>query len=47
MKLPRKHFLDYPSYGRVIEGPLFKGIYEGLRQVYRGMQKRRNRVVES
>jgi hypothetical protein len=47
MKLPRKHFLDYPSYGRVIEGPLFKGIYDGLRQVYRGMQKRRNRVVES
>lgn len=44
MKLPRKSFSDYPSYGRVIEGPLFKGIYESLRKVYRSMQKRRNRA---
>ncbi|MGZ9234932.1 MAG: N-acetyl sugar amidotransferase [Anaerolineales bacterium] len=47
MKLPRKSFSDYPSYGRVIEGPLFKGIYDGLRNVYRLMQQRRNRAAES
>ena len=47
MNLPRKSFSDYPSYGRVIEGPLFKGVYDGLRNVYRSMQQRRNRVAES
>ncbi|HLO13849.1 MAG TPA: N-acetyl sugar amidotransferase [Anaerolineales bacterium] len=47
MNLPRKSFLDYPSYGRVIEGPLFKGIYDGLRNVYRSMQQKRNQAVES
>ena len=47
MRLPRKSFSDYPSYGRVIEGPLFKGIYDGLRNVYRSMQQRRNRLPES
>jgi hypothetical protein len=47
MNLPRKSFSDYPSYGRVIEGPVFKGIYDGLRNVYRAMQQRRNRVAES
>lgn len=47
MNLPRKRFSDYPSYGRVIEGPLFKGIYDGLRNVYRSMQQRRNRAAES
>jgi len=47
MNLPRRNFLDYPSYGRVIEGPLFKGIYDGLRNVYRSMQERRNHASES
>jgi hypothetical protein len=47
MNLPRKSFSDYPSYGRVIEGPLLKGIYDGLRNVYRSMQQRRNRAAES
>ena len=47
MRLPRKSFSDFPSYGRVIEGPLFKGMYDGLRNVYRSMQQRRNRVTES
>jgi N-acetyl sugar amidotransferase len=47
MRLPRKSFSDYPSYGRVIEGPLFKGIYDGLRNVYRSIQQRRNRIPES
>ena len=47
MNLPRKNFSDYPSYGRVIEGPLFKGMYDGLRNIYRSLQQRRNRVAES
>jgi hypothetical protein len=47
MNLPRKSFWDYPSYGRVIEGPMFKGIYDGLRNVYRSLQQRRNRAAES
>lgn len=47
MNLPRKSFSDYPSYGRVIEGPLFKGLYDGLRNVYRARQQRRNRALES
>lgn len=47
MNLPRKNFSDYPSYGRVIEGPLFKSVYDGLRHVYRSLQQRRNRVAES
>lgn len=47
MNLPRKSFSDYPSYGRVIEGPLFKGAYDSLRNVYRSMQQRRNRPLES
>ena len=44
MKLPRKHFLDYPSYARILEGPLFRGIYNGLRDIYRAGQKERNRM---
>lgn len=47
MELPRKNFSDYPSYGRVIEGPLFKRIYDGLRNVYRSMEQRRNHELES
>ncbi|MBI3151540.1 MAG: N-acetyl sugar amidotransferase, partial [Chloroflexi bacterium] len=47
MKLPRKNFWDYPSYTRVIEGPLFGGIYNGLRNMYRAMQQKRNRAQES
>ena len=45
MKLPRRNFWDYPSYARVMEGPLLKGIYNGLRNLYRTMQ--RNRTQES
>jgi hypothetical protein len=47
MNLPRKSFSDYPSYGRVLEGPLLKWIYDGLREMYRGMQQRRNHALES
>jgi hypothetical protein len=47
MNLPRRSFWDYPSYGRVIEGPLFKGMYDGLRNVYRAMQKRQNHAEGS
>lgn len=44
MNLPRKSYWDYPSYGRILEGPLLKGVYNGLRNLYRGMQRQRNRV---
>lgn len=47
MKLPLKKFWDYPSYARIVEGPLLKGIYNGLRNVYRAAQQRRNRRQES
>ena len=46
MKLPLKKFWDYPSYARIVEGPLLKGIYNGLRNVYRAAQQRRNRRQE-
>lgn len=47
MQLPRKDFWDYPSYTRVIEGPLLKGAYNGLRNLYRSLQQQRNRTQES
>jgi hypothetical protein len=47
MKLPRRKFGDYPSYARVIEGPLLKGMYDGLRNIYRTMQRQQNRSRES
>lgn len=47
MNLPRKSYWDYPSYGRILEGPLLKGVYNGLRNLYRGMQRQRNRVQEA
>jgi N-acetyl sugar amidotransferase len=47
MKLPRKSYWDYPSYGRILEGPLLKGIYTGLRNFYRGMQRQRNHARET
>ena len=46
MNLPKRDFQDYPSYGRILEGPLFGGLYGGLRNVYRAMQKRRIRARE-
>lgn len=46
MDLPRRSYWDYPSYGRVLEGPLFKTAYEGLRTVYRRMQQRQHSVQE-
>jgi N-acetyl sugar amidotransferase len=47
MKLPSRRFQDYPSYSRVMEGPLLKGIHDGLRDLYRSMLQRRNRTLES
>ncbi len=47
MNLPRKSYWDYPSYGRTLEGPLLKGVYNGLRNLYRGMQRQRNRIQEA
>ena len=47
MNLPRKSYWDYPSYGRVLEGPLLKNVYNGLRNLYRRIQKQRNRVWDT
>jgi N-acetyl sugar amidotransferase len=40
LKAPKKTFWDYPSYGRIIEGPLLKGLYNVGRDWYRARQKR-------
>lgn len=40
LNAPKKTFWDYPSYGRVVEGPLLKGLYNLGRDWYRARQKR-------
>lgn len=40
LNTPKKTFWDYPSYGRVVEGPLLKGLYNIGRDWYRARQKR-------
>lgn len=40
LNAPKKTFWDYPSYGRIIEGPLLKGMYTLGRDWYRARQKR-------
>ncbi len=40
LNAPKKTFWDYPSYGRVVEGPLLKGLYNIGRDWYRARQKR-------
>lgn len=47
MNLPRKSYWDYPSYGSTLEGPALKGIYIGLRDLYRRIQQRQNRGLEN
>lgn len=42
MSSPRKTFWDYPSYSRVLEGPLLNGLYVFVRDLYRSQQKRRH-----
>lgn len=44
LNAPKKTFWDYPSYGRVIEGPLLKGLYNLGRDWYRARQKRTHQV---
>ena len=39
LNAPKKTFWDYPSYGHVVEGSLFKGLYTLARDVYRQRQK--------
>jgi N-acetyl sugar amidotransferase len=39
---PRKTFWDYPSYSRVLEGPLFNGLFIFARDLYRQRQKRQH-----
>ncbi|HMS01031.1 MAG TPA: N-acetyl sugar amidotransferase [Anaerolineales bacterium] len=40
LNAPKKTFWDYPSYGRIIEGPVLKGLYNLGRDWYRARQKR-------
>jgi N-acetyl sugar amidotransferase len=42
MQAPRKTFWDYPSYNRVLEGPLFNGLYLFARDLYRARQKQQH-----
>jgi N-acetyl sugar amidotransferase len=39
LNAPRKTYWDYPSYGRIVEGPVLKGLYTLLRDLYRQRQK--------
>ena len=41
---PKKTFWDYPSYGRIIEGPLLSGLYTLARDLYRRRQKQSHQV---
>jgi hypothetical protein len=43
MNAPQKSFWDYPSYSRVLEGPLFERLYTFARDLYRTRQKRQHR----
>jgi hypothetical protein len=40
LNAPKKTFWDYPSYGRIIESPMLKGLYDFGRDWYRARQKR-------
>jgi N-acetyl sugar amidotransferase len=44
MNAPKKSFWDYPSYSRVMEGPLMQGIYTRARDWYRARQKRQHQM---
>lgn len=41
---PKKTIWDYPSYGRVLEGPIFSGLYTMARDLYRWRQKQQHHV---
>ena len=41
---PRKTYWDYPSYGRIVEGPVFKGLYTLARDLYRQRQKQSHQI---
>jgi hypothetical protein len=44
LNAPKKTFWDYPSYGRIVEGPLFKGVYILARDLYRQRQKQQHQA---
>ena len=44
LNAPKKTIWDYPSYERVVEGPLFKGLHTWARSLYRRYQKLQHRV---
>jgi N-acetyl sugar amidotransferase len=41
---PRKTMRDYPSYTRLLESPMLKGMYTRARDLYRQRQKRQHQV---
>ena len=43
MTSPRKTFWEYPSYSRVLEGPVFRRLYTLARDLYRSRQQRQHR----
>ena len=45
MNLPKKSISDYPSYGRILEGPLLKRSYDLMRDLYRLRQKKQHQVI--
>ncbi|MEZ0394847.1 MAG: N-acetyl sugar amidotransferase [Anaerolineales bacterium] len=44
LQAPPKTFWDYPSYGRIVEGPALQGLYRLARDWYRMRQKRQHRL---
>lgn len=46
LNAPPKTFWDYPSYSRIVEGPLLQGVYRLARDWYRARQKRQH-LLES
>jgi N-acetyl sugar amidotransferase len=44
LKAPKKTFWDYPSYMRMMETPLLKGVYNLARDYYRAQQKQSHQV---
>lgn len=45
MNLPKKSISDYPSYGRILEGPLLKWSYDLMRDLYRLRQKKQHQII--
>jgi hypothetical protein len=42
LSAPKRSYWDYPSYGRVLEGPLLRPVFGAARELFRGWQRRRH-----